>query len=242
MVQSAAIGIMCKAPRPGHTKTRLAAQIGAAAAARLSACFLRDLAAAIECVPERLGRTGYGVYAPAGSEAELSRLFPPTFKLLLQVDAEFGNVLHGATDALLAAGHDCVVLVNGDSPTLPPALLVEAIEALRHDGDRMVLGRASDGGYYLVGLKHAHRRLFEDIAWGTSVVAEQTLERAREIGLESTMLAEWYDVDDGETLNWLHEEFAGRSAHFHNGGAAPATRACLAELGFGAKSPERLPF
>ena len=233
---------MCKAPRPGHTKTRLAAEIGAAAAARLSACFLRDLAAAIECVPERLGRTGYGVYAPAGSEADLRPLFPPAFKLLLQVDAEFGNVLHGAMGALLGAGHDCVVLVNGDSPTLPPALLVAAIEALRQDGDRMVLGRASDGGYYLIGLKHAHRRLFEDISWGTSTVAEQTLERAREIRLDSTMLPEWYDVDDGEALNWLQEEFAGRSARFRSGGAAPATRACLAEMGFAAKSPERWPF
>jgi rSAM/selenodomain-associated transferase 1 len=241
MVQSAAIGIMCKAPRPGHTKTRLAAEIGAAAAARLSACFLRDLASQIECVPERLGRTGYGVYAPAGSEAELSGLFPPSFKLLLQVDAEFGNVLHGATAALLA-GHDCVVLVNGDSPTLPPALLIAAIEALRQDGDRMVLGPASDGGYYMIGLKHPHRRLFEDVSWGTSVVAEQTLERAREIRLDSIILPEWYDVDDGETLNWLQEEFAGRSARFRSGGAAPATRACLVELGFGAKPPERLPF
>ncbi len=48
-------------------------------------------------------------------------LLPPSFGLLLQNDAEFGNVLHGAMRDLLAAGHDCVVLVNGDSPTLPPA-------------------------------------------------------------------------------------------------------------------------
>ena len=55
------------------------------------------------------------------------------------------------------AGHDCVLLVNGDSPTLPPRLLVQAIETLREPGDRMVLGPASDGGYYLIGLKHPHQ-------------------------------------------------------------------------------------
>ena len=55
-MRSAAIGVMCKAPRPGETKTRLAAIIDAARAAELSACFLRDVAAAIEAVPESVGR------------------------------------------------------------------------------------------------------------------------------------------------------------------------------------------
>lgn len=230
MRKTAAIGIMCKAPQPGRTKTRLAANIGAEGAAKLSACFLRDVAAAIESLPQELGRKGYGVYAPAGAEGELRRLFPASFDMLLQVDSEFGNVLHGATRDLLAMGHDCVVLVNGDSPTLPPALLIAAINALRQEGDRMVLGPASDGGYYLIGLKHPHRRLFEEIDWGTHVVAEQTLGRASEIGLECVKLSEWYDVDDSETLNWLLSELAGRSARFRGGGAALATRAYLAEL------------
>jgi rSAM/selenodomain-associated transferase 1 len=228
--RTAAIGIMCKAPQPGRAKTRLAVRIGAVSAAKLSECFLRDIAAAIDSLPENLGRKGYGVYAPAGTESELRRLFPSSFGLLLQVDAEFGNVLHGAVRQLLIMGHDCVVLVNGDSPTLPPALLAAAVETLRQDGDRMVLGPASDGGYYLIGLKRPHRRLFEEIAWGTDVVAERTLERASEIGLEPVTLPEWYDVDDAETLGWLQSELAGCSARFRNGGAAPATRAYLAQM------------
>jgi rSAM/selenodomain-associated transferase 1 len=230
MTKTAAIGIMCKAPQPGRAKTRLAATIGAVGAAELSACFLRDVAAAIESVPPALGRKGYGVYAPAGTEPELRRLFPSSFGLLLQVDAEFGNVLHGAMRDLLASGHDCAVLVNGDSPTLPPVLLAAAVDALRQDGDRMVLGPASDGGYYLIGLKQPHRRLFEEIDWGTDVVSRQTLERAGEIGLECVTLPEWYDVDDAETLGWLRSELAGHSDRFRSGGAAPATRAYLAEM------------
>ena len=87
-------------------------------------------------------------------------------------------------------------MLNSDSPTLPTALLSETAEALARPGDRAVLGPSSDGGYYLLGLKTAHRRLFEDIAWSTERVAEQTLERAREIGLEVYRLPVWYDVDD----------------------------------------------
>jgi uncharacterized protein len=227
---TAAIGIMCKAPQPGRSKTRLAAVIGAEAAAALSTCFLRDIAATIESVRDLLRCTGYGVYAPAGTQAELRRIFPSSFALMLQADAEFGNVLHGAMRDLLAAGHDCVALINGDSPTLPPSLLVGAVEALRRPGDRMVLGPASDGGYYLIGLKRPHRELFDDIPWGTDAVARRTLDRSAQIGLEAVLLPEWYDVDDAMTLAWLREELAGRSERFRAGSAARATRAYVAAM------------
>jgi len=226
-VSVAAIGIICKAPQSGRSKTRLAAAIGAVAASELSACFLRDVASAIEAVPGVLGIRGYGVYAPAGAEHIMRQLLPAGFGLLLQAGDDLGYVLFGAARALLLAGHDCVLLVNGDSPTLPARLLVQAIETLREPGDRMVLGPASDGGYYLIGLKHPHRQLFTNIAWGTDTVARSTCERAAEIGLATTLLPEWYDVDDIETLRWLQDELAGRSIRFRAGGFAPASRAFL---------------
>jgi rSAM/selenodomain-associated transferase 1 len=225
---TSAIGIMCKAPQAGRTKTRLAEAIGASAAAELSACFLHDVAAAIEAVDEALGRRGYGVYAPAGAEQVLRDLFPPQFGLFLQAGENFGDVLFGAARALLSAGHDCVLLVNGDSPTLPSTFLVQAIEMLRKPGDRVVLGPASDGGYYLIGLKQPHKHLFDRVAWGTETVARHTCERAAEIGLEVKLLPEWYDIDNIETLGWLRDELAGTSARYHGGGDAAATRAFLA--------------
>jgi hypothetical protein len=226
-VSAAAIGIICKAPQPGRAKTRLATAIGAVAASELSACFLRDVAAAIEAVPEILARRGYGVYAPAGVEHVMRELLPATFGLLLQVGDDLGDVLLGAARDLLIDGHDCVLLVNGDSPTLPARFLVQAIESLREPGDRMVLGPASDGGYYLIGLKRPHRHLFTQIAWGTETVARSTCERAAEIGLATTLLPEWYDIDDIETLGWLKDELAGHSTRFRGGSLAPATRAFL---------------
>lgn len=228
MATTAAIGIVCKAPQSGATKSRLAASIGADAAAWLAGCFLRDVAAAIEAVPESMGRRGYGVYAPAGAEEILRRLFPASFGLVLQADADLGNVLFGATTDLLAAAHDCVILVNGDSPTLPTPLLVQAIEVLRRPGDRLVLGPAADGGYYLIGLKRAHRAVFSDIEWGTAEVARTTLRRAQDAGLESALLPEWYDIDDLESYRWLCDELAGRPSRFQGGGPATATRAFLA--------------
>ena len=101
------------------------------------------------------------------------------------------------------------MVLNSDSPTLPTALLIETAAALARPGDRAVLGPSSDGGYYLLGLKAAHRRMFEDIAWSTARVAEQTLERAREIDLDVHTLPVWYDVDDADGLRRLNAELCG---------------------------------
>lgn len=223
-----AIGIICKAPEPGRAKTRLAASIGAQAAAELSACFLGDLAATIESVPNALESRGIAVYAPAGGEALLRSLLPPSFSFLLQTGRDLGEVLLGATRALLESGYQGVLLVNGDSPTLPSRLLVQAIEGLQRDDDRIVLGPASDGGYYLIGLKRPHARVFAEVRWGTPSVFEETCTRAHEIGLPVVVLPEWYDVDDEETLRALQRELSGRSARFADGAPAPRTRAYLA--------------
>jgi hypothetical protein len=48
--------------------------------------------------------------------------------------------------------------------------------------------------------------MFEDVAWSTERVAAQTLERARDIGLEVHRLPVWYDVDDVESLRRLRSE------------------------------------
>lgn len=233
-MKTAALGIMCKAPRPGAAKTRLAAVVGPEPAAALAACFLRDVAAAVEAVPEDLGRRGYGVYAPAGGEATLSKILPASFGLVLQADADFGVVLSSAARHLLDVGHDCAILINSDSPSLPPRLLTKALAILRRPGDRVVLGPAVDGGYYLIGLKAPHPALFENIPWSTADVYRLTVERAQEIGLDVAALPVWYDIDDAETFAQLRDELAGKPPPFAEpglvGGPAAATRAYLARF------------
>lgn len=131
MQPTAALGIICKTPRPGKAKTRLGGLFEGPEAAVLSTAFIRDVAGAIEAVPVATGRQGYAVYAPEGSEQELKGIVPPTFSLLLQADQDFGVVLRSAVDSLLSRGHDLAILVNSDSPTLPTRLLSEALAALR---------------------------------------------------------------------------------------------------------------
>jgi glycosyltransferase A (GT-A) superfamily protein (DUF2064 family) len=99
------------------------------------------------------------------------------------------------------------VVIGADSPDLPPDLLRAAFDALHPGPDAadVVLGPATDGGYYLIGLRWKEPRLFTDIAWSTPQVLAQTQERADSLGLRVHLLPEWPDIDTPDDLERLHE-------------------------------------
>lgn len=233
MGEGAAVAIVCKTPGVGGGKSRLRPLLGAEMVARLSACFIRDISETLDALPSGIGGARIAIYSPAGSEDALRPLLPAGWRLFFQQASTIGEVLHASTAAFLAEGHDCALVVNADSPTLPARLVEQAVAALRAPGDRAVFGPASDGGYYLVGLKRAHARLFEDIAWSTPTVLARSRDRAAEIGLPVALLPMWYDVDDAETLAMLEAELAGTPPAFADpatpGAAARHTSALLAE-------------
>ena len=149
---TAAIGIVCKAPKAGESKTRLIPRLGPERAAALARAFLIDLARSIEEAAEVVDCAGYAICSPESAAAELADYLPPSFGYLVKTDRDLGRVLDGATRELLARGHESAILVNGDSPTLPAALLVETVAALREPGARAVFVPALDGGYSILGL------------------------------------------------------------------------------------------
>lgn len=210
---SCGIAFMAKASAPGRAKTRLVPPLTFEEAADLNTAFLQDVADNVLLASHRASQpvaiAGYAAYGPPGSEGFFRTILPEPIGLLRAWLPNFGDCLLHTIRELLQRGHDSAVVLNADSPTLPTAFLVETAEALARPGDRAVLGPSTDGGYYLLGMKAAHRRLFEDIDWSTERVAEQTLERAREIDLEIHMLPAWYDVDDLDDLRRLYGEIRG---------------------------------
>ena len=227
-----AIAIMAKAPRTGGAKTRLVPPLSAAEAAGLSACFIRDATENIAAAAQLSAIEGYIAYSPPDAAAEFEPLLAKGTRLLPPRRIGLGASLYDAAEDLLAAGYGSACLVNSDSPTLPTSLLIDAARALSLPDDRIVLGPAEDGGYYLIGLKQAHARLFDDIAWSTSLVFAQTVERARQIGLEPLVLPMWYDVDDVESLQRLNAELLGEGGKSDRSSAyrAPHTAAFLRRL------------
>ncbi len=98
-----------------------------------------------------------------------------------------------------------VVIVGSDCPACDAAYLETALKELRRN--EVVIGPAEDGGYVLIGLQRAERRLFEEISWGGADVLEKTLRRAERLGLGVKRLATRWDVDRPEDLARLRRSF-----------------------------------
>ena len=228
-----AFALMAKAPRVGRVKTRLIPPLSPEDAAELSRCFIRDMAENVAEIARSQRGVGVVAFTPPEDAAAFDGLLPLGFHLLPQRGADLGERLLHAAEDLLGADFASLCLINADSPTLPQARLAEAMQLLRRPGDRVVLGEADDGGYYLIGLKRAHAHLFHRIDWSTSRVFHQSVERASEIGLEVARLERWYDVDDAATMARLHAEVAMTRPTVRDPGsafAAPATSSFLREL------------
>jgi rSAM/selenodomain-associated transferase 1 len=200
------IAIMAKASHPGRTKTRLVPPLTFEEAAACSGAFLRDVADNIILASAHASIAGYVAFGPPGSEPFFRKHVPHAIDLIEAWHPVLGDCLFSAASQLIGHGHAAAVLLNADSPTLPTSVLLETARALARPGDRVVIGPAADGGYYLLGLKHEHHRLFQDIAWSTERVTQQTMERAGELDLPVHLLPEWYDVDDVDSLKLLWAE------------------------------------
>ena len=70
----------------------------------------------------------------------------------------------------------------------------------------VVAGPASDGGYYLIGMRTPHREIFRDVDWSGDEVLRKTRENAERAGLTMAHLKEWYDVDDGADIARLKDD------------------------------------
>jgi glycosyltransferase A (GT-A) superfamily protein (DUF2064 family) len=64
----------------------------------------------------------------------------------------------------------------------------------------MVIGPATDGGYYLIGLNKIYYHIFNDIDWSTDKVLKQTLVKARDLNIKYKLLDFKNDIDILEDL------------------------------------------
>jgi rSAM/selenodomain-associated transferase 1 len=204
-----AVAVMAKEPALGTVKTRLAGVLGERDRLGLYRAFLADRLAQISSLP---GVAPWIAFSPEGAEPAFAGVAGPGFGLLAQRGADLGERLHHAAEDLLARGYASVLLVDSDTPSLPPEHLVEAARALdprrARAGPRpeLVLGPAWDGGYYLVGLSRPLPEIFRGIDWSTPRVLGQTVAAAQAAGLSIHFLPSWYDVDTPADLARLQRD------------------------------------
>lgn len=207
---------MAKHPAPGQVKTRLAAAIGAAAAAALYRAFVLDLAERLDVLPYRVTWAYWPAEAPFPSLLPGARCRP-------QQGQDLGERMARAVAAEFTDGAGVVLVLGADTPHLPAERVTEAVNALAAGAD-MVLGPAADGGYYLIGLCAPAARLFADIPWGGPGVLAATLARAGHLRLRPHLLAPTFDIDDVADLRRLRTLLAREEVHL------PRTASLLSRL------------
>jgi rSAM/selenodomain-associated transferase 1 len=200
------LGIFVRCPSPGQVKTRLTPPLSPDQAFELYRAFLSDLSRRV-AKPHKYDIT---VFYSGDDPDALEGLLPARAALEPQQGDHLGERLHNAFGQMLQDGASDMpaVIIGSDSPDLPVTYIRRAFQKLRHRD--VVLGPATDGGYYLVGLKSPAPGLFEEISWGEEVVYEETLRAIEQYDLTMGTLPYWYDVDSFEGLRTLRSSVHAR--------------------------------
>ena len=183
---------MLRAPVAGAVKSRLAKSLGAQAA-------LRSYRQLVEFLLHGLGHScPIHIHHTPDNAIEMKNWLGDAYTYFSQVGGDLGERLIHAMELEFTGGVTKLIFLGGDCPYVDRARLDDAFRALEECD--VVLGPATDGGYYLIGLKQRLPWLFRGIPWGREGVLSSTLAKCVELGLECSLLPEESDVDD--LANW----------------------------------------
>ena len=200
--------VFAKNPVPNQVKTRLIPTLSPAQAAALYTAFLTDWC---ETLAELSDVDLVIAYIPVEAQSDLQALIGDDVIYIPQIGADLGERLTSATQWAAEQGYTKILFVGSDSPTLPISYISQALTLL--DSRNTVVGPSTDGGYYLIGFSAAALtttvpHVFEEIAWSTAEVFQQTVARIHAVKATLGLLPPWYDIDTAEDLAFLHAHIA----------------------------------
>ncbi|MDN5918114.1 MAG: DUF2064 domain-containing protein [Pseudonocardia sp.] len=189
--------VLAKAPVPGRAKTRLCPPATAEQAAGLAAAALLDTLDAVRAMP---GARPVVSFTGERSDAVLAEELHAVLDVVDVVEQRGDSLgeriaaAHSDTSAL----HPGLptLLIGMDTPQVSAALLDECARTLRAPGNDAVLGPATDGGWWLLGLRDPRRAdLLADVPMSRDDTGARTLEVLRAAGLRVGVVGELTDVD-----------------------------------------------
>lgn len=192
--------VFTRYPEPGKTKTRLIPALGPEGAAKLQRQMTQaTLAEAKHLQLQRSAQVE--VYFTGAPLSAMTAWLGTEFTYRPQPQGDLGQRLEMAFSGAFTAGMQRVIAIGIDCPDLKAEILVQAFEHLAQQD--LVLGPALDGGYYLIGLRRLIPELFQNIAWSTAAVLQQTTQIAQRLGLAIAYLPPLSDIDRPEDLERL---------------------------------------
>jgi rSAM/selenodomain-associated transferase 1 len=179
--------VMAKQPLPGLVKTRLAPRYGMAGAARLAQAALLDTLDAVA-----MGAWARQILVLDGDIRSWS---PAGFDILAQRGGRLDQRIATACDEAFATVALPLLVIGADTPQLTSALLAAAAAQLAAPGIDAVIGPATDGGYWLLGLRTPSRDLIEGVPMSVPSTGITQLARLSAGGLRVALAPTLTDVD-----------------------------------------------
>lgn len=189
-----ALIIFARKPVLGKVKTRLATKAGQQKALEIYKLLLahtRSIASSLLCDKFVF------VTEPIDDN------FWQEFAAEMQEGIDLGNRMQHAFNLLFSKGYQHCVIIGSDCPGLSSKMVTIAFQSL-NDND-MVIGPATDGGYYLLGMRKMIGEVFINKDWSTSKVFDQTMQDVISLNLSCYLLPQLTDVDEIEDVpaEWL---------------------------------------
>ena len=198
--------VVAKAPVPGFAKTRLASALGPDVAAEIAAAALLDTldAVAVAPVSARVVAMTGDLDAACRSEEIRERL--TDFVVIPQRGVDFADRLaHAHADAAAAVGPHPVLQIGMDTPQVTAELIARTAEALLTSP--AVLGMASDGGWWVLGVHSpTDADALRAVPMSMPDTGAVTLRALRETGLDVTLVEELRDVDTVDDVATVRDE------------------------------------
>jgi rSAM/selenodomain-associated transferase 1 len=177
------VAVMAKAPVPGRVKTRLCPPCTPTQAAEVAmACLLDTLDAVAACDAARR------VLVLEGDPGDW---VPEGFEVVPQIEGDLSQRLGAAIERLGAP----LLLIGMDTPQLDGALLDAAIAELESPAVDAVLGPATDGGFWTLGVTVADPGCVVGVPMSRPDTGERQRHRLEQLELRVARLPELRDVD-----------------------------------------------
>ena len=175
----------------GHVKTRLAATLGNEVAMDIYRQLLKNAHDKIQSLEiDKI------VFYSEFIEDDIWQ--NDLFQKEIQEGNDLGERMKNAFKSSFTAGYKNVVIIGTDCPGINKNILEDAF--LKLNNSDIVIGTATDGGYYLLGMKKVHSFLFHNIEWSTDSVFQQTIELCNRNHLSYFLLPELSDIDEEKDL------------------------------------------
>lgn len=185
--------IFARTPEIGRVKTRLMKDLGMEETLKLYKSFVSEtfkICDRLKGADKFLGSFPTAVH-PFFGELLKRHKFKGAFN---QRGADLGEKFINAFNDRFSEGYEKVVIIGSDSPTIPVEYIKKAF--LELEKQEFVFGPCTDGGYYLVGARILHKKIFRGIPWDSSEVLNKTLDKLYAGKIRFSLLPFWYDVDD----------------------------------------------